>query len=153
MILVMQNSVHRDCRIAWACFEACCNQANRNFETSPAPLPRDRLLLVGFTSSREHSMTYGVKMVASCPLSVILLLGLRQCSVWCRFFMYTLVITLQHYMAVSMFRMAGAVTQNMITAYTAGAFLMLICFLLGGFLIAKRKALFYLQSCPTCCRS
>lgn len=56
----------------------------------------------------------------------------------CRFFVYVLIVTLQHYMAVSMFRMAGAVMQNMISAYTAGAFLMLICFLLGGFLIAKR---------------
>jgi hypothetical protein len=70
-----------------------------------------------------------------------------------RFFMYTLIITLQHYMAVSMFRMAGAIAQNMITAYTAGAFLMLICFLLGGFLIAKRAPFvpIHLRGCPVPC--
>ena len=54
------------------------------------------------------------------------------------FFTYVLILFQMHYMAVLMFRGAGAVAQNMVAAYTVGSFLLLLCFLLGGFLISKR---------------
>lgn len=47
-----------------------------------------------------------------------------------------------HQMALGLFRMLGAVARDMIIANTFGSAALLVTFLLGGFIIPKRKSHF-----------
>jgi hypothetical protein len=44
-----------------------------------------------------------------------------------------------HQMAIALFRTIGALGRSMIIANTFGSFALLVVFLLGGFILAKRK--------------
>lgn len=50
-----------------------------------------------------------------------------------------LIMFLMHNLSVSLFRLIGAVSRSMVLANTFGAFIILLVFLLGGFIIDKRE--------------
>lgn len=57
-----------------------------------------------------------------------------------RFFRYMLLLFLMHQMAIGLFRLIGALGRTMVIANTFGSFALLTAFVLGGFILAKRKA-------------
>ena len=66
----------------------------------------------------------------------------------CRFFIYILILLALHQMGVALFRLVGVLARTMTIANTAGSFALLCIFLLGGFVIAKRKrSPWLLQTC------
>ena len=46
---------------------------------------------------------------------------------------------LMHQMAISLFRLIGALGRTMVVAHTFGSFALMVIFLLGGFVISKGK--------------
>jgi ABC-type multidrug transport system permease subunit len=52
-----------------------------------------------------------------------------------RFFKYYLILFLVHQMAGAMFRMIAGIFRTMVLASTGGTFLLLIIFMLGGFIL------------------
>jgi len=54
-----------------------------------------------------------------------------------RFFKQLLLLFSVHQMSSGLFRLIGAVCKTMIMAYTGGSFLLLIIFMLGGFIIPR----------------
>ncbi|KAF8365228.1 hypothetical protein HHK36_032760 [Tetracentron sinense] len=56
-----------------------------------------------------------------------------------RFFKQYLLLLLINQMASALFRFIGAVGRNMIIANTFGAFALLVCFVLGGFILARES--------------
>jgi ABC-type multidrug transport system permease subunit len=50
-----------------------------------------------------------------------------------------LIMFLMHNLSVSAFRLIGAVSRSMVLANTFGAFIILVTFLLGGFIIDKSE--------------
>ena len=58
-----------------------------------------------------------------------------------RFFSQFLAYFLTHQMAVSLFRLLGALLKTMVVANKFGMFSLLLVFLFGGFLIPRRKCL------------
>jgi hypothetical protein len=57
-----------------------------------------------------------------------------------RFFSYWLLLFLVHSMATSLFRLIGALGRSMVMANTFGSFALMVVFLLGGFILAKRES-------------
>lgn len=57
-----------------------------------------------------------------------------------RFFRYMLLLFLMHQMAIALFRLIGALGRTMVIASTFGSFALVVAFVLGGFILAKRKA-------------
>lgn len=57
--------------------------------------------------------------------------------VFCRFFKQLLLLFSVHQMSSGLFRLIGAVCKTIIMAYTGGSFLLLIIFMLGGFIIPR----------------
>jgi hypothetical protein len=58
----------------------------------------------------------------------------------CRFFRYILLLFLMHQLAIALFRTIGALGRSMVIANTFGSFALLVVFLLGGFVLARRKS-------------
>lgn len=56
-----------------------------------------------------------------------------------RFFRYMLLLFLMHQMAIGLFRLIGALGRSMVVANTFGSFALLVAFVLGGFILARRK--------------
>ncbi|GAQ78767.1 pleiotropic drug resistance protein [Klebsormidium nitens] len=56
-----------------------------------------------------------------------------------RFFSFWLLLFLVHSMAMSLFRLIGALGRSMVMANTFGSFALMVIFLLGGFILAKPK--------------
>ncbi|KAJ7522660.1 hypothetical protein O6H91_18G021400 [Diphasiastrum complanatum] len=54
-----------------------------------------------------------------------------------RFFRQFLILFCVHQMALGLFRFIAAIGRNMIVSYTIGAFALLICFVLGGFIVDR----------------
>ncbi len=50
-----------------------------------------------------------------------------------------LVLFLVHQMGIALFRMIGALSRNMVIANMFGFFALLVVFILGGFILARRK--------------
>jgi hypothetical protein len=61
-------------------------------------------------------------------------------SFCCRFFRYILLLFLMHQLAIALFRTIGALGRSMVIANTFGSFALLVVFLLGGFILARRKS-------------
>jgi ABC-type multidrug transport system ATPase subunit len=57
-----------------------------------------------------------------------------------RFFRYILLLFLMHQLAIALFRTIGALGRSMVIANTFGSFALLVVFLLGGFILARRKS-------------
>lgn len=54
-----------------------------------------------------------------------------------------LLLFFMHQMAISLFRFIGAVGRSMVVANTFGSFALLVVFVLGGFILSKRKSYSY----------
>lgn len=80
--------------------------------------------------------------IYSCVRNVIVeILWLETDGVFVyRFFRYMLLLFLMHQMAIGLFRLIGALGRTMVIANTFGSFALLTAFVLGGFILAKRKA-------------
>lgn len=78
---------------------------------------------------------YGV-VIEKCIL-FLNLTSLRNWNWWCRLFKQLLLLFSVHQMSSGLFRLIGAVCKTMIMAYTGGSFLLLIVFMLGGYIIPR----------------
>jgi len=85
--------------------------------------------------SQQRSKTHCFKMIGEaydpCGLIIFFVRG--------RFFRYLLLLFVMHQMAVALFRFIGAVGRSMVIANTFGSFALIVVFLLGGFILSKRK--------------
>lgn len=63
-----------------------------------------------------------------------------------RFFRYILLLFLMHQMAIALFRLIGALGRSMVIANTFGSFALVVVFVLGGFILAKRKLLISVEN-------
>jgi hypothetical protein len=59
-----------------------------------------------------------------------------------RFFL----LFLMHQMAIGLFRLIGALGRTMVVANTFGSFALLVAFVLGGFILARRKSSTFLNN-------
>ena len=70
-----------------------------------------------------------------------------------RFFIFLLILFLLHNMAITLFRMVGALTRNIVIANALGSLTMLLILMMGGFVIPKQNvsaALCALRDCSAC---